>query len=234
MRTLKFCLHATLCFATAPQLFSADLVTYLSGPNFCISGSGYSDLPYCTIPGEIPLGSFTVPPAGGTYVDANFGGLVRILTGTPFVHVYSQPTPVSAHNRYIGVRGKDNGRAAILDFQTGQTLWDFLPFSDAWVWDAYDDNIHYRIDGTSIFKTVLSTGVETVLVDYSQTPEHFTRISAGGSTDTSKDNWLAFWAEDQHKVCAVDLNTVHTYCADYFAPEAVSHVGWDWFDYIMV
>ena len=159
---------------------------------------------------------------------------MRILTGSPYVHSYSQPTPVSAHNRYIGIRGKDSGRASILDFATGRYVYDPVPFSDAWVWDAYSRRYSLPDQGTRILKTTLSTNQETVLVDYSQAAQHFTRLDSGGSTDTSKDNWLAFWAPTEHQVCAVDLNTVHTYCADYMAAEATSHIGLDWFDYVMV
>jgi hypothetical protein len=234
MRALKLCLIAAVCLAAAPSGLSAVVTTYISGPNSCSTAPGYADMPYCTIPGEIPLGGFPVPPAGGTYLDPNFGGLIRILTGPPFVHVYSQASPFSAHNRYIGILHKDNGRATILNAETGSIVADGLPFSDAWVWDAYNDDIHYRIDGTRILKTVISSGKEAQLIDYSHTSQHFSSISSGGSADTSKDNWLAFWAGQEHQVCAVDLNTVRTYCADYMATEATSHIGWDWLDHVMV
>src|SRR3954469_11540080 len=114
MRTLKLCLLFAVCLAASQGLSAAATVTYIAGPKFCTMAPGYPDLPYCTIPGEIPLGSFPVPAPGGTYLDANFGGLVRILTGTPYVHVYSQPSPFGAHNRYVNVRGRDTGRASLL------------------------------------------------------------------------------------------------------------------------
>src|SRR4051794_32263270 len=111
MHTLKLCLLGAAWLAVPPHTFAAAVITYLSGPNFCSTGPGYISAPYCVIPGELPLGGFPVPAAGGTYIDPNFGGLVRILTGTQLIHTYSQPTPMSAHNRYIGVRNKDNGAA---------------------------------------------------------------------------------------------------------------------------
>jgi hypothetical protein len=219
--------------ATTPFTFAAA-ITYISAPNLCTGAAGYTGLPYCSVPGEVPLGTFLAPLPGGSYLDPNFGGMVRILTGTPYVHIYSQPSPISAHNRYLGLLGQDSGRYSIVDFTTGSTAYDSLAFSDAWVWDAYNDDTHYRIEGSRILKTILSSGQETVLIDYSQTAQHFTSISAGGSTDTSKDNWLAFQAPDQHQICAVDLNTVRTYCADYMAAEATSRIGWEWFDYVMI
>ena len=72
---------------------------------------------------------------------------------------------------------------------------------------------------------------DSVVVDYTG---RFTGINSGGSSDTSKDNWLSFWAENEHNVCAVDLNTAKTFCADYLAPNPASRVGWNFIDYSMI
>ena len=54
-----------------------------------------------------------------------------------------------------------------------------------------------------------------MLIDYSKQPEQFHTIVRGGTGDTSKDNWISFWAPDDKFVCALDLSHVKTYCADY-------------------
>ena len=57
------------------------------------------------------------------------------------------------------------------------------------------------IAGAQIIKHTLSTNTNTVVLDYTG---RFTIINSGGSSETSKDNWLSFWAEQEHNVCAVD------------------------------
>jgi hypothetical protein len=72
---------------------SSVIVTFISGPNFCSGSSGYVSYPFCTVPGELPLGTFPVPSPGGSFVDPNFGATVRVLTTSPYIHPYSLPSP---------------------------------------------------------------------------------------------------------------------------------------------
>ena len=55
--------------------------SYLSGPAGCTRPEGYPDAALCTVPGEAPPGNFTPPAVGGSYVDANFGASVKVITG---------------------------------------------------------------------------------------------------------------------------------------------------------
>ena len=48
------------------------------------------------------------------------------------------------------------------------------------------------------------------------------------------DNWGAFWAQNEHGVCAVDLNQLRTYCADYTAPNPNNRVGLNFINYVMI
>src|SRR5204863_7188620 len=74
--------------------------SYLSGPKGCSSADGYPDPALCTVADEKPPGGFTPPGVGASYVDANFGGTVKALTGTGMYHTYSANNPLSANNKY--------------------------------------------------------------------------------------------------------------------------------------
>jgi hypothetical protein len=90
-----------------------------------------------------------------------------------------------------------------------------VPSNQSYFWDAGDDEVYYYFENASILKHDLRTGKTSVLVDYSKPPEQFHVIVRGGTGDTSKDNWIPFWAPDDKTICAVDLTHVKTYCADY-------------------
>jgi hypothetical protein len=218
-----------------PYCATAQTVSYPSGPNGCTYASGYQDPPFCTIPNETPLGSFVPPAPGASYTDANFGGRVTIATGPGFIHAYSSPSALSANNKYLAIREEWSGFSHISDPSTGRIVYPYVPFSTAGrFWDAYDDEVFYDVLGSQVIKYTLNTGASTTLVDYSGKDYGFTSIVTGGSTDTTKDNWMAFWAPAQHKVCALDLSNVRTYCADYTAPNPGSRVGWDYVDYALM
>jgi hypothetical protein len=70
----------------------------------------------------------------------------------------------------------------------------------------------------------------TAVVDFTG---RFTTIGGGGTGDTSKDNWLAFWAPTEHQVCITDLSTTATYCGDYLASAVVSRVGITFVDFVL-
>jgi hypothetical protein len=228
----KLCLAGCISVLGLSRADSAVVVTYGSGPNFCGTAAGYLDFPFCTPVGDIPLGGFPVPGIGGSYTDANFGGTVRIMTGTPYIHPYALPSPISAHNKYLHVLQRDTFRSTMLDLASGATAFDNVPFAGGMhVWDAFDDDVYYRIEGVRIVRHTLSTNSDSTVVDYSG---RFSFINAGGSTDTSKDNWVSFWAPNEHNVCALDLTAGTTYCADYLAANPDSRVGWDFIDYSLI
>jgi hypothetical protein len=91
-----------------------------------------------------------------------------------------------------------------------------------------------RATPTQITKYQISTGKKTVLIDYATDGHHFTKIDKGGTGDLSADNWAAFWADNEHQVCAVDLNLLKTYCTDYTAPNPNNRVGWGEIDYVQI
>ena len=211
---------------------SSVLITFISGPNFCSTASGYISYPICAIPSELPLGTFQAPSPGGSFVDPNFGGTVRVLTSSPYIHPYSLPSPFSAHARYLHILQRDTFRSSMIDLATGAFAFDGVPFAGAaHVWDAYNDDLYYLIVGPQIIRHSLSANTDTVVADYTG---RFSFINSGGSSETSKDNWMSFWAEREHTVCAIDLNTAKTYCADYQAANPSNRMPWGFIDYSLI
>src|SRR5579871_5662582 len=230
-RLLPFLLVVVSPFVNQAQ----PLVTYISGPAGCIPATGYIDYPFCTINSEVPLGSFVPPAIGHSYVDANFGGTVTALSNAGWVHSGSFPTPLSANNTHLLEKQLSSGTAQVLDPVTGQVLFKGIPYSTALtVWDSYSDDVYYYISGAQVHKYVLSTATDTVLVDYSGPGYGFTSITSGGYSDSSSDNWIAFWAPSQTQVCALDLTNIKTYCANYMAPAAANRVGWNWISAVLI
>jgi hypothetical protein len=225
-------LVSAICAAAVTQARAAAIVTYVSGPNNCTTAPGYIDYPFCTIPGELPLGSFPVPGIGGSYTDPNFGGVIRIMTGSPYIHPYALPSPVSANNKYLHILQRDTFRSTMLNLSTAAVAFDGVPFAGgAHVWDATNDDVYFRVIGTQIIKHTLSTNTDRIVADYAG---RFSYINSGGSSDSSKDNWLSFWAPNEQNICAIDLNTARTFCADYTAANPASRVGWSFIDYSLI
>src|SRR5690349_1497101 len=110
---------ALLCACAWHALGSSAAITSPSPATGCVSSPGYPDLPLCTVPQEIPVGSFS-PQAGYSYTDSNFGGQVTSLTnGSGWIHPYSLPSPFSAHNRYLRIRNAKDGGSHLIDPKTG-------------------------------------------------------------------------------------------------------------------
>jgi uncharacterized protein (TIGR03437 family) len=186
---------------------------YFSGPKNCVKPNGYVDEAICVVPDEKPPGGFVPPKAGGTYVDPNFGALVRIATDPPSIHSYSSPSALSAGNKYLLSGFQGNWK--ISDPATGRVIRSNLPLVEGSMWDAQDSEVIYTVRGTRVEKYDVRTNRTTVLVDYASSNPRFTAIHTGGAGDTSKDNWLSFYAPNEKQVCALDLSSVKTYCGTY-------------------
>src|SRR5437588_5415763 len=84
-------------------LGASPIFSYISGPTGCTQPAGYADDSLCIVPNEMPLATFAIPPVGGTYVDANFGSTVKILSGFGSNHGYSTPSAFSATGKYVAL-----------------------------------------------------------------------------------------------------------------------------------
>ncbi|HTX34360.1 MAG TPA: hypothetical protein VME43_05035, partial [Bryobacteraceae bacterium] len=103
----------------------------------------------------------------------------------------------------------------VVDVATAKVVFSRVKANQDFVWDSYSDSVYYYPEGAAIIRHDLSKKKETTLVDYSKDGHHFTAIKRGGTTATSKDNWVSFFAPNEQNVCTLDLNTKATYCADY-------------------
>jgi hypothetical protein len=196
----------------APAAFS-----YLSGPQGCKRADGYPDSPLCT-PLSLPLAASALV-TGASYEDPNFGAKVRVMTGNPVYHTYSTPSPLSAHNKYL-VTYPENGTWDILDVATARFVVRRATVNQSFFWDALNDEVYYYFAGASIMKFDMTTRKSETFIDYAKEPAfQFHEILRGATGDTSKDDWISFWAPDEKQICAVDLPHKKTYCADYSASQ---------------
>jgi hypothetical protein len=203
---------------------------YPSGPKGCTRPPTYPDAALCTVPDEKPPGTFQPPPPGASYVDSTFGGTVRIMTGPGVYHTYSANNPLSAKNRYLMV-WRVSGDFDVVDVATAQVRFARTKANQDFFWDSDNDSVYYYPDGTAFIRHDLSSGKETKVVDYARDGHKFTLIKRGGTSGTSKDNWIPFFAPNEKQVCVLDVNNVKTYCADYGSVPGVSYNG---VDYVLV
>ncbi len=186
--------------------------TYLSGPKGCTQPPEYPDAALCEVPDEKPPGKFAPPATGKSYIDPTFGARVRMLAPPQSLHGYSGPSALSANNKYAVL--SLNGQSSIVEVATGKTVTS-SPFFEGAFWHSKDDDILYYVGGISARSFNVRTGETTVLVDYSKTTPKYTGIRTGSRNDSSKDNWISFYAPAEHAICTLDLNTVKTYCATF-------------------
>lgn len=187
--------------------------TYISGPTGCTQPAGYPDAAVCVPPGERPAGDFTPPPVGGSYKDPNFGATIKILAKPVSLHGYSSPSALSPSNKYAVV--SLDGDPSIIDVQTGKRVARVEASFEGVMWDPKDDDIYYYLDGTKVKSHSVARKKTTTLVDYSKAPWKFPAIKTGSRGDTSKDNWIPFFVPGGFTICALDVNTVTTYCGSY-------------------
>jgi len=185
---------------------------YLAGPAGCRQTRDFPDADTCTVPDEWP-NPLTPPARGESYRDPNFGATVRVLTDPDCAHAYSTPSAVSAGNSYVLVWCSNGPR--VLDSKTGKEIYKPPAHDRSARWDARNDSVYYFMAGPSIQKVDVSARRTSTLIDYSAVARRFTSLQSGGTGDTSKENWLPFWAPNEHQVCALDIDNLRTYCADY-------------------
>jgi hypothetical protein len=191
-------------------------ISYLQGPNGCAKAEGYPDPPLCRV---LPLtGVLGTPAPGAVYTDPNFGARVRVLTGPKVNHPYSTPSALSAHSRYL-IAVQENGTFDVLETAGGRTMVRRTQCGNGCFWDATDDELFYSFEGAAVLRHEVKGNKTSVLIDYAKQPEPLHEILRGGTGDTSKDNWISFWAPDEKQICALDITHVKTYCADYGATQ---------------
>jgi uncharacterized protein (TIGR03437 family) len=203
---LESALDIPVTYEVVPMRPEPAVTTIFPAPNNCIKQPGYIDENLC-----VPAPDNFAVQKGTTYVDSTFGGKVRIMTDKNVYHAYSSPNPLSANNKYLLLL-KDSGAWDIALVSDGSVIASNVKANQSVFWDARDDETYYYLTGAQIISHSVSANADTVLIDYGNA---MTSLSRGGTGDSSADNWISFWSPNEKKVCAVNLNTKETYCADY-------------------
>ena len=205
-----------MIFALSAGAQSTTPITYLQGPNGCTQPDGYPDAALCVVPDEKPVGNFKPPKQGGSYIDPNFGGLVRIFANPYSTHGYSSPTAINSTGK-MALINQDEA-FIIVDVATGKKIRDSQAPLEGSMWDAKDENTLYFLLGSTIQSFNVSTNKRTTLIDYSTATPPLSSVKTGSRGDTSKDNWIPLFAPAEKTVCAVDLSNLATYCTKYDQP----------------
>jgi len=192
-------------------------------PQGCANSDAlYSFADTCTIANERPPSeAFSIPAQGASYVDPEFGRTVTRITKEGEALAYSTLTAFTVANPPLVFT--DNGDTTYnLSNLSGTVIYSGLTRGDTTftALDALDSDIYWRRSADhELWKYKISTATDTKAADYHGT---YTSISNGGTADISDDNWWAFFAPTELKVCAVNLNgltpatqAAKTYCASY-------------------
>lgn len=186
------------------------IISSLSGSFSGCSNSDaakYCDLDTCTITNIRPGGTFNIPALGSTYAEPQFGSVIRRIAGgggTYRSHGYSSVNPCNRTGTRCFVGSAST--SYIIDPSDGTVLFTSPPAGllDN-VWDAYDPLVYHYMTGKTIHKVTLPALSDVLEFTY---PGTATTITGGGTGDTSKDNWWAFYTDTDAKVCAINLSNV--------------------------
>jgi uncharacterized protein (TIGR03437 family) len=191
--------------------WQAPKYTYIKPPVGCTDVKGFDagNAAVCVVPNEKPPGAFTPPAVGQSYQDPNFGATVRVIGGPDAIHGYSSPSPISAKSKYALISVNQN--VTVVDLLTGKKVRDNISAVglEGSVWDAVNDNYLYGYSGNKVIRLDVTSGNTSTIVNYSG---RFQSITAAGTADKSKDNWLAFYAPTEKQICTLSLSPVATYC----------------------
>jgi Collagen triple helix repeat (20 copies) len=139
------------------------------------------------------------------------------------LHQYSGISPISAAGdklHFFSIQGF----ASIVKVDDGSVVATNAPYPEAH-WDNVDDDLMYVIGYGSAPAQIQtwrpSTGQYSTYIDYTG---RFQAIGTGATTDITYDNWEAFWAKNEHTLCAVDLTAKKTYCIDVNVADPLNHL----------
>ena len=93
---------------------------------------------------------------GGSYVDANFGASVKVITGPGVYHTYSANNPLSAYNTYV-MTYRTSGTFDVVLAATGKVAFSRVNANQDFFWDSLDDSVYYYPTATAFMKHDLPT-----------------------------------------------------------------------------
>jgi hypothetical protein len=201
----------------------------------CTAGGNWpnpGDTNICTFTTGQAYDVFTPPAPVGTYVDGNFGGVVKTLVAPP---TPGNPERLMGGDSVTGQINSDNSLVItniVTGFQfatstsTGADVYSNFTFcSAAFTWDPTQPLVHYWLNGTSVMKHTHpnNCSADTTVATYPG-------LATGGVTNGGDGgvNKLKFWAlytsgsdpshpfvGNDQTVMIVDLNTGSIYTGSY-------------------
>lgn len=168
------------------------------------SSPAFFDLDTC-ISGFVPGSTFSMPAIGSTYIDPNFGGVLRRISNAPRNNDTDSTVSGWNSNNTLVVTADFGGKCFMTDPNTGADVYSGVPCPTAW--DASDPASYYYLFHSTIHKVTLRAPPSSVsdVVWYAYT-NSAAQITTGGDGDTSADNWISFWADADNILGIINLN----------------------------
>jgi hypothetical protein len=176
-----------------------------------------ADLDLCAITNVRPGGAFNPPGPGSTYVDPNFGGVVKTLigqdsSGNP--RLLPADAVISSTNldNSMIITEAANGYGFITSSATGADLYNNVPIGSN-QWSRLHANRFYYSSGLTWHQVDLITpGAcnvpancrDQVIYTYTGTAGS-NSITGGGDNEISKDDWTCFYSTPDQKVALINL-----------------------------
>lgn len=188
----------------------------------------------CAIPSEAPIANpaLTMPAVGGSFIDPVFGGKITRITGPGCSTEYGTTTAFSALHTYIWNSCGVYRTADAHLIRSRHANIDVISMS------ATDDEVYYYFSGSQLRHYNFVRDEDVILGDFAGSPYGFKSLYAGGTAQTSDDDWIAFYdysSPKYPKICAVSLtamasaggpNNSNTYCAVYQGTQPLGFLDW--------
>ena len=209
---------------------------YPVGPSATTTGNTFADVQTLQNP------YMAVPAVCGSYVDPNFGGLVKRITPFGYFLQYGSNTPFSANGTYVATQ--NSGYTHIIRISDCADMTGPINPGSAGpsntLMSAINDTRLYYMAGAEIHSYNFITTADTLLGTYSGAPYSFTSLGAGGTMQLTTDDWLSFYdtnAGGSKLVCAVNLPQLvtdgapagtNTWCHDWSTDPGAFASNKDW------
>lgn len=167
------------------------------------------DLNTCTITGEVPLGTFSIPAVGSSYNDQNFGTPITVLSRNdiqgPSVTAYANPSAWSANGTYAGIAV--NTATTIINPTNGTVIRgaSSSPPAPGFIlaatltWSKTDSDTYYFIrNKTLLMKASVSTGIATQLMDFTTLGLTTNGVDVFNATPTAGGSGFAPFVDSSH------------------------------------
>lgn len=201
-------------YAAQPYSHWAYKAGYPSG---CSTPTYFDTAAECTLTNERPTSTaFSIPSAGGTYVDPQFGHTVRRVTAAGQNIQYGALSAFNSDATMV-LTSSTAGAVNAYTVATGTVAYSSIPSVNInfAAWSSTDPSVVWFMDGGTIKYRNLSTSTTTTAADYTSSSggrPAMSSITMGGTVDITDDGWWAFRDAGSFSgyVCAVNLNGLTT------------------------